>query len=364
MANKDYKILLENLDRRVNPDRILLEKSFSDELGQIPYKYALQFVQRAMRGVEPEYTKNTLIAGNKVKDKLKAELINVDFEFQGSVMTNTHLKGYSDIDLLTITNKFYTLNSNSITTLLNESTSILKYSTTVIKRLTEAKEADDYKGVCLDDLKALRLSSERILISHYSANVDVQNEKSIKVVTANPKRDVDIVIANWYKNANFFINENKAYKGIQIYEYDRVNNLGKRLKEDFPFLSIQRINERDSNLNGRLKKMIRFVKAVRYNSAIEIDFSSFIINAICYDIDVNTYSAKNYSELVQVVYNQLVSLSNSPAKRAILKSVDGNEFIFKDEKNPTGEDTERIKHLNLVITEIKLILADMLDELK
>lgn len=65
MANKNYKSLLESLNNRLNPDRLLLEKSFTDELRQVPYNESLLYIKRAMRGVEPEYTSNTILAGNK-----------------------------------------------------------------------------------------------------------------------------------------------------------------------------------------------------------------------------------------------------------------------------------------------------------
>ena len=105
--NKDYRTLIDRLKHRQNPDGLILEKSFSDELVDSGYKYADVYIKRAMQAVEPEYTQKSMEAGNKVKEYLKSKLSNVDYEFQGSVMTNTHIKGYSDIDLLTICNNSY-----------------------------------------------------------------------------------------------------------------------------------------------------------------------------------------------------------------------------------------------------------------
>ncbi len=63
------------------------------------------------------------------------------------------------------------------------------------------------------------------------------------------KRDVDIVIANWYDNVNSVINgKNSDYRNIQVYNK---RHKFKRKKQDYPFLSIKRINERSSDTNGR-----------------------------------------------------------------------------------------------------------------
>ena len=107
---KNYISLIENIKKRSNPDVIneseLFTKTFSAELNDVKSK-ALEYVKRAMQGVEPRYTERTLEAGNKIKEHLKRNNPNLDYKYQGSVMCNTHIKGHSDIDLVQITNTFY-----------------------------------------------------------------------------------------------------------------------------------------------------------------------------------------------------------------------------------------------------------------
>lgn len=111
---KNYRQLTENVKGRINPDNFVLRKSFSDELATVSYNAVLTYIRVAMKGVEPEYTQKSIDAGERVKDHLSKKLSDITFKYQGSVMTNTHIKGYSDIDLLTISEKFYSYDATKV----------------------------------------------------------------------------------------------------------------------------------------------------------------------------------------------------------------------------------------------------------
>lgn len=357
---KNYNVLLERLNSRMNPDKIFVTKSFSSELGSIPQSGIFLYIKKAMLGVEPEYTQNSKEAGRKVREKLESELNNVSFEYQGSVMTNTHIRGYSDIDLLAISEKFYTFDQYGINAALNDYQKIYQLDRFQIGRLQAAAGGGGYTQG-LSDLRNLRIDSERILNSYY-LHVDNSKPKSIKVSVTNPKREVDVVIANWYKNANFYIKDDKTMLGIKVFVKGDTPGQDKELAPDFPFLSIARINGKDSEVNGRLKKMIRFLKTLKYDSDYtdNIKLTSFDFNAICYEIDASKYRDKDYLDLVTVVYNQLKSLANNPIHRNSLMSVDGYEAIFK---NPDGsENTEKVQSLKIIITEIESVMSDINEE--
>lgn len=357
---KNYNVLLERLNSRMNPDKIFVTKSFSSELGSIPQRGIFLYIKKAMLGVEPEYTQNSKEAGRKVREKLERELNNVSFEYQGSVMTNTHIRGYSDIDLLTICEKFYTFDQNGINATLNDYQKIFQLDRFQIGRLQAAAGGGGYTQG-LSDLRSLRIDSERILNSNY-LYVDDSKPKSIKVSVTNPKREVDVVIANWYKNANYYIQDDKTMLGIKVFVKGDTPGQDKELTPDYPFLSIARINGKDSEVNGRLKKMIRFLKTLKYDSDYtdNIKLTSFDFNAICYEVDASKYRDKDYLDLVAVVYIQLKSLANNPIHRNSLMSVDGYEPIFK---NPDGsENTEKVQSLKIIITEIESVMSDINEE--
>ena len=351
MFMKNYRQLSERIKGQLNPEGYAFEKAFSEELSSLSYSDALTYVRFAMKGVEPEYTKRTREAGEKVKQHLDRELSDKEFSYQGSVMTDTHIKGYSDIDLLVISNKFYTWDSYSVNQILDSHSERGKYYFSDIQKLEEEKSYSPYKGDANADLRKLRLDSEETLMDIYS-NCDITKAKAIKIKNLNLNREVDIVIANWYDDVHSIINGKGDNRGIQVYNKE-TDTKG---KADYPFLSIQRINQRSSDTNGRLKKMIRFLKNVKAHSGVDIKLSSFDINAVCYAIETSKYVGLAYYELVAIIYGQLWKISNDKEYADNLISVDGREYIFRYEP-------QKIENLKLLMSEIQVILTDLKGEL-
>lgn len=346
---ENYRALTETIKNRLNPDNILLEKSFSAELGSISYNDVLVFVRYAMRGVEPEYTQKSIDAGNRVKEHLNAGgLTNVDYRFQGSVMTNTHIKGYSDIDLLCISDKFNTWASGEVNRYLNEANLREKIGASNVLKLERKKmSASAYQGDSLLDLKVIRLSTENILTRVYTV-YDTSKPKSVKITNTSLKRDVDVVTANWYDDVRAIMYEGEVNRGIEVYNKD----FNRTESPDFPFVSIDRINSRSATTNGRLKKMIRFLKNIRSLSKVQIDLSSYDINAICYDIEVQKYQNTPFTGLVGVLYNQLYSLTTSQQHADSISSVDDREYIFRGKPS-------KITSIKLALNELSQIYIDL-----
>lgn len=345
---KNYQNLTEAVRNRINPDKITFRKAFIDELSGISYNDVFLYIRFAMKGVDPDYTQKSKEAGERVKMHLK-DLKDVSFEYQGSVMTNTHIKGHSDIDLLVISEKFYSFDSANINRVLNDSLMKANLNTIQLNSLIAEANANFYTGNTLEDLKNLRLESERILRGQYNL-CDISKPKYIKITNQNLKRDVDVVISNWFDDVISIINKKGQYRGIQIYNKDL------QIKEvpDYPFLSISRINERSADTGGRLKKMIRFLKNVKMDSGKveQIKLSSFDFNAICYDIDPYIYRDLMFLELIPVLYNQLQSIAINPIHAERLTSVDGREPIFKGKP-------DKMESLRRILVEIESILSDL-----
>jgi len=122
MPQNNYHQLTNNVRSMIDPERIMLEKSIQEDLSSIRYSDVVEYVRFAMNGVDPAYTQKTKDAGENVKTHLtNGGLSDASFRYQGSVMTNTHIKGYSDIDLLTISEKFYQYDFWDVRSLLNDS---------------------------------------------------------------------------------------------------------------------------------------------------------------------------------------------------------------------------------------------------
>lgn len=344
---KDYRRLIENIQARTNPENIILEKGFRDELSSISYSDILKYVRYAMKGVEPEYTQKSKLAGERVQNHLKDNLSDVVYKYQGSVMTNTHIKGTSDIDLLVITDTFYTFDRKSINTVVTTESLKSQLNSTQLSKLQKELTGGGYSNA-LSDLRKNRMDSENTLVPIYDI-CDISHSKAIKITNKSLNRDVDIVIANWYDNVTAVLRDKDTdFRGIQVYNKD-TNSKG---DPDYPFLSIKRINERSSDTNGRLKKMIRFLKNIKADSDLDIKLTSFDFNAICYDIETFKYSSKNFYELVPIVYLQLKSLADNYEHSNNLKSVDGNEYIFRN-------DSSKLNSLKNLMTEIDSLLIDL-----
>lgn len=345
--NKNYNSLIESILRRSNPENLPFQKSFSDELSTIKYNDILRYVTLAMNGVEPAYTERSREAGEKVKAHLKESLSDVVYKYQGSVMTNTHIKGNSDIDLLVITEKFYSFDKSGIEKTLSDYNQTYYLNQTQIQRLKNELIGGGYSS-SLEDLRENRIKSENKLKGVYDV-CDTTHAKAIKIKNKNLNRDVDIVIANWYDDVKSVINNKEGdYRGIQVYNKD-THSKG---NADYPFLSIKRINERSTFTKGRLKKMIRFLKNVKADSSKDIKLSSFDFNAICYDIDVDSYKDLNKFLLVPIIYNQLHKLSTNSTLANNLKSVDEHEYIFRGH-------SEKLESLQNLMNEVNSILQDL-----
>jgi len=345
--NKNYGQLIGNVQRRSNPENVVLEKAFSDELSALQYNDVLRYITLAMNGVELSYTERSKEAGERVKGHLKETLSDVIYKYQGSVMTNTHIKGSSDIDLLVISDKFHTFDRDGIEKALSDYNQTIYLRDSQISSLKSQLQGGGY-GTALQDLRENRLKSESKLKDKYDL-CDITRPKSIKITNLHLKRDVDIVIANWYDDVKSVINDKSDdYRGIQVYD----KQAHAKGDVDYPFLSIKRINERSADTQGRLKKMIRFLKNVKADSDKEIELSSFDFNAICYDINVSTYKDLNKYMLVTVVLNQLNKLATDPHSANNLTSVDGREYIFRN--NP-----RKLQSLRNLMSEVSLILSDL-----
>jgi hypothetical protein len=346
---KNYSQLTRNIQASLNPESLILEKAYQDELGSISYSDVLVFIRSAMKGVEPEYTRRSKEAGEKVKDHLKTVLTNVVYKYQGSVMTDTHIKGYSDIDLLTITNKFYSWDSSRVKQILENHEQKQRYREASIRKLEYENSVSSYSGNSLDDLREIRTKSEQKMKEVY-IDCDINKPKSIKITNRNLKRDVDIVTANWYDDVTSIINDKDDYRGIQV--YNKIEH--KKGPADFPFLSIARINDRSSATMGRLKKMIRFLKHCKAGSVYQIELSSFDINAICYDIDPNKYNGLPFYDLVPVLYRQLKLICEDDTYADNIVSVDGREYIFR-------YNSSKKANLKQLLAEVEGVYLDLVE---
>ena len=346
MSKFNYNTRIDNLRSRYNPDKTQfyenrVHRETYDVVGDTQ-----KYVRMAMMSVDDDYTQRTKQAGEAAKEHLKRELQDVTFRYQGSVMTDTHIKGASDIDLLVLCTKFNHTDIDRVRCELNNS------SNHTYDELSYMRSYDNrfspYSGNCNNDLHQLRLNIERIMTSHY-AKCEITNPKAVKITNQNLHRNVDVVTSCWYDSYYYVLNgEDETYRAISIYNKDTHSDNG----PDYPFLSISRINNKSSATNGRLKRMIRFLKNVKSDSDKSIDLTSFEINAICYSIPTSDYHNLEYTELVYLLWSKMYHLLRDGTADQ-LKSVVGDEYVFRGK-------TDKIEALKLLENEVWNIYQDLI----
>lgn len=328
---KNYTKRLDNLKTR-RTDNLLQKAYLSESFSKKEFGESTKYALESMKELDKSYINNTYEASEKVKTNLTKGYnqrgISVSYRLQGSIETNTSIKFHSDIDILVLTGKFHTLEHPLV-------------------------PASPYQGEPIDDLKELRKESFTILDSTYK-QVDDSKPKSIQVFPTDPKRKVDVVIANWYHTIECNNNGSiEKYKGVQI--YDKKEN---SRKDDFPFLHISRVNEKGAASNDGLKKLIRLLKTLKVDADYEIKLSSFEITSIIYDIPLSALIKPSNQTLLLLpeASKQLDKIINDKRYRENLLSPNEKELVF-------GINTEKIVEIKKLKLELDELIQDINDEL-
>lgn len=345
---KNYNSLIGRVKQRSNPNGSTNLKAVMEGLG-IPYSDLSEYVKLAMVGVPQEYTKKSIETANYVVDHLKrSHGSEVDFRFQGSVPANTHVLSEHDVDVVQISKACYGIPITEARILSNDMLTLNLSERINVKRHVESYFP--YSGNSLHDLYALRIKSENVLKAAYQ-HVDTSKAKAICVNIQKPIRNVDIVTAQEYRGIRHLKSNNSSDIGIRVYNKE----LHAVLPEEYPFLSIERINKRGNDTNDRFKKMIRFLKNLKLDATEIIgrkpEVSSFDIYAICYDIPVLKYISLSYMELLLVIHEQLRKIVLNEIYRNGLMSVDGEEEIFLNKP-------EKVQEIKFLLDALETLMTD------
>lgn len=302
----------------------VLRKSTQDEAYQTRARTQAytRYALGAMQEVDPDYTRIGLETaervGNQLNTGLTAAGFSVGFRLQGSVPLNVHIRGVSDVDLLTLDTDFYTYHAGGVK-------SQLGYYRTPTQKTS------------LGVLWALRQKSEEILKAKFpEAEVDTSGGKAIAISGGSLPRPVDVVPSHWH--------DNEEYQRTQVERDRTVTILNKKIPEtvdNLPFVHIFRITLRDEATYGGLKKAIRLCKNVK-NDAIDegrnIVFPSFDIAATLYHADMSALQRGRFYELAILAETQrfLDYLYHNPTEANALFVPDGSRRIFDTEQKYNG----------------------------
>lgn len=300
----NYARRLQNLqNRRFDPtiQKSILSESFS----KLELPEDLKYLAESMMPIGNTYNEKTITAANNVKAHLDRDLqtgLSRAYRYQGSVMTNTNIKTYSDIDLLTIIDSYY---------------------------YPEVHDPNNvYSGDADSDINQLRKDCVKILESKYD-EVDSTGSKSISIYNKNLKRKVDIIICYWYQSEKYKETQDEYYKGVFLYDFD----LKKRIKKDYPFAHIRQVDIKGNATNDGFRRGVRLLKNLKADSEDRITLSSFQLTSIVFSMsDAGLQFSAGYElSIAENISSHLNKLISEPTYRFNVKSPTGIEYPLKDE---------------------------------
>jgi len=287
--------------------RLPLEKlanHFTEEFRRATKNTDYEYLVTAMQPIANEYTEETFVQGDRVKNQLDTNLgyqHYAEFTYQGSATSDTHIKVYSDLDLIAIRGLLTTLEAG-------------------------VPNPSPYEGNLIDDLRALRRDCEGILRREFpEVDVDGTGGKAIALSGGSLKREIDVVIANWYKTLAYHQWGANIHRGINVLN----NNTGTTI-HNLPFLHNFHIEQKDKRTNTGLRKAIRLLKTLKYDAEPVLAISSYDVAALAHaapDADL-TVASGQYLHLAINVNGFLKKCIADSRFRDSLEVPNGTRKIF------------------------------------
>jgi hypothetical protein len=264
---------------RVSKDQALILAqdglSFEDWERRVGTQPFTRYTLGAMEAVERRYTEISIETALRVGSQLKQRLsMPIALRLQGSVPLNVHIRGVSDVDLLTLDERFLRYDRNGVRAASYGHSPLTSTAVLMQLRLEEEKE--------------LRLAFP-------AATVDRSGGKAITIEGGSLARPVDVVPSHWWDTATFQATQHEHDRGVYILDKkvpEAINNL--------PFLHIKSVGDADDAVFGGLRKAIRLTKSVKNdaeNEAAACKLPSFDIAALMYHADRNALALGSVYEL-------------------------------------------------------------------
>lgn len=277
----------------------------------LPYT---QYALGAMQEVGPDYTRIGLEEATRVGKQLESGLANhnisVAFDLQGSVPLNIHIRGVSDVDLLTLHTAFVTYDAHGY-------------------RCRSGYYASATTYTAEDKMRELRLKAEGVLTSAYpAAKVDKSGNKAIKISGGSLRRAIDVVPSHWHDTATWQASQQKCDRGVKVYNKgDHTTFL------NLPFKHIKEVTDRDNATLAGLKKTIRLCKNVKSDAEADgkaINISSYEIAGLMWHCQAPSLIVASYNELslLLVAQQHIDNLARNAALAMSLQTPDGSRRII------------------------------------
>jgi hypothetical protein len=312
-----YQRLLKR--RAPDDDRVL--KRFSESYEIQPGENT-KYILGALKPIDAKYTARLEEQGERVINQLSKRLgldyPLLEFRRQGSVSNKTHIRYYSDVDVLAIIDKYVTLEHPQ-------------------------KPPYPYNGNPIDDLIKLRADCVRELKEAFpKVEIDNNGTTCVSLSGGSLACKVDVVPSNWYDTNDYAASKLEHKRGIQVF-----NREEKARKLNRPFLFNHLLDINDNSRMGLTRMLIRLLKTVKADSEEDgknIDFSSFDICSIVYRMPDNLFRGQFNTPLsvekpLDVIRNLLIWLGTTLSEESIktsIKVVDDSRLIYDRSEKAKG----------------------------
>ena len=289
-----------------------------------------RMIYLAMQPVDEACVEKSKEAGERVKEHLESKFKTLKmsvpkFEYQGSVVANTQIKGASDIDLLVINEQSFYWDEFGVKKEWNDAQVLFPIPPEKFK-LKKVIDLPTYQGSGLEDVKQQRKICEDCLSVVYD-DCNISKGKSIQILNKSLDQKVDVVNCIWFDDATSIKHDDQyPYRGIKILDKSK----GLLMLPDYPFIKIALIDGRDERTNGHYKELIRLVKTLKEDVGGCEALSSFDIYSILYSMPEASYAQLDGRELVFALATYLQGIAENRRVADGIKKLDCEEFVFKD----------------------------------
>lgn len=293
------------------------------------------FALGAMQEVDPAYTRISLETAERVSNQLAKRLTgNMEFELQGSVPLNVHIRGVSDVDLLALEADFHTYDTRG-----------------VMSRTGQYRSPTTLTSVGV--LTARRAEISRALKEAFpAAHVDTSGSKAIKLWGGSLARPVDVVPSHWHDTVDYQASREKYDRAVTILDSHKNVTL-----ENWPFLHIKKVRERCDSTGGGLRKSIRLCKNLKAELEAEgqsVTISSFDIASLMYHANMASLTVGSLYELAILAETQrhldYLWRNKEEARRLVVP--DGSRYVLDAEEKFTG-----LLHLSVAMDKLLQAVA-------
>ncbi len=185
-----YSRLDKLRSRRVDP--LVKAAGLNEVYNRLPAEdSSVQYAIGAMQPIDPDYTQQTIEERTRVEKQLAHGYVEaglgIDFAYQRSVTNDTHIRFYSDVDLLTVEERWFGIEPPN-------------------------RPVVPYSGDTIQNLREIRTKTIKILRPAFpAATVDDSGGKSISVSGGSLRRKIDVIACAWWHTVEYVQDEKKHW---------------------------------------------------------------------------------------------------------------------------------------------------------